>query len=136
MYSEAGRINFRQRPSHPIDRSTGCPRLCGFLNLQSRYNRLACGMVRLFRVFIPVGVVILLITEVLLLVGVYVGAAYIGYDGDATLYLLEGSGWLNILLVVLTIVIGLYLHDLYTDVYVRSHLLLIQQLCFILGFAF
>src|SRR3954468_23805046 len=93
-------------------------------------------MVRLFRVFIPVGVLILLITEVLLIVGMYIAAAYLGYQGDPAEYLFYGAGRINIALVTVNIIIGLYLQDLYTDVHVKSHLALIQQLCFVLGATF
>ena len=93
-------------------------------------------MVRLFRVFIPVGVVILLVTEVLLVIGLYTLAAYVGYDGDWYEYLVLGSGKVNIALVTVSIVLGMYLQDLYSDVHVKSHLLLVQQLCFVLGAAF
>lgn len=93
-------------------------------------------MVRLFRVFIPASVVILLISEILLVIGSYILAAYIGYEGDATAYLLYGTGSISISLVVVSIIVGLYLHDLYSDIYVKSHLALLQQLCFILGSAF
>jgi sugar transferase (PEP-CTERM system associated) len=93
-------------------------------------------MVRLFRVFIPVGVLILLITEVLLIAGLYVAAAYLGYQGDPVEYLVYSSGRINIALVTINIVLGLYLQDLYTDVYVKSHLELIQQLCFVVGATF
>jgi sugar transferase (PEP-CTERM system associated) len=65
-----------------------------------------------------------------------VAAAFWGYGGDPQEYLTSGPGPVNIALVVVTILVGLYLHDLYTDVYVKSHLTLIQQLCFILGSAF
>jgi sugar transferase (PEP-CTERM system associated) len=93
-------------------------------------------MVRLFRVFIPVTVLILLISEILLVILSYAFAAYIGYDGDPYEYLFYGTGSLNIALVVISIIVGLYLHDLYSDLFVKSHLTLIQQLCFILGAAF
>ena len=93
-------------------------------------------MVRLFRVFIPLSVLILLISEILLVVLTYVVAAYIGYEGDPYEYLVHGTGSLNIALVVICIIVGLYLHDLYSDLFVKSHLTLIQQLCFILGSAF
>jgi sugar transferase (PEP-CTERM system associated) len=93
-------------------------------------------MVRLFRVFIPVSVLILLISEILLVILAYVAAAYIGYEGDPYEYLFYGTGVLNIALVVMSIIVGLYLHDLYSDLIVKSHLTLIQQLCFILGAAF
>jgi sugar transferase (PEP-CTERM system associated) len=52
------------------------------------------------------------------------------------IYLRYGHGPLNIALVLLTILLGLYLHDLYTDIYVTSHIALLQKLCFILGAAF
>jgi sugar transferase (PEP-CTERM system associated) len=93
-------------------------------------------MVRLFRVFIPVGILVLLISEILLVIGIYVAAALWGYEGDPYEYLNVGSGPINVGVVVLTIVVGLYLQDLYSDVYIKSHLELIQQLCFILGAAF
>jgi sugar transferase (PEP-CTERM system associated) len=93
-------------------------------------------MVRLFRVFIPVTVLILLISEILLAILSYVAAAYIGYEGDPHEYLFYGTGALNIALVVISIIVGLYLHDLYSDLFVKSRLTLIQQLCFILGAAF
>src|SRR4051794_18208111 len=93
-------------------------------------------MVRLFRVFIPVSVVILLISEVLLIVGAYVAAAFWGYESNPYQYLIYGTGMINIALVVISIVLGLYLHDLYSDVYVKSHLVLVQQICFVIGSAF
>jgi sugar transferase (PEP-CTERM system associated) len=93
-------------------------------------------MVRLFRVFIPIRVIILLLTEVLLLAGVYVAAVFLGYAGVAGEYLIYGTGWLSITVVVLSIVIGLYLYDLYSDLLVKSHLVLLQQLCMILGATF
>jgi sugar transferase (PEP-CTERM system associated) len=93
-------------------------------------------MVRIFRVFIPVSVLILLISEILLVILCYGFAVHLGYDGDPYEYLLDGSGSVNLALVVISIIIGLYLHDLYTELSVKSHLALIQQLCFILGAAF
>jgi sugar transferase (PEP-CTERM system associated) len=42
----------------------------------------------------------------------------------------------GIVIVVLTMVVGLYLNDLYTEIQVKSKVLLIQQLCFVTGSAF
>src|SRR5690242_17190772 len=92
-------------------------------------------MVRLFRVFIPASVLILLVSEVLLTVGAFVAAALLMHH-DALTYLRYGSGVVNISLVVVTIILGMYLHDLYSDVLVTSHILLVQQLSFVLGLAF
>jgi sugar transferase (PEP-CTERM system associated) len=93
-------------------------------------------MARLFRVFIPLSTVILLISEAFLITGVYIAAVFFGYEGDPYEYLILGSGSINIGLAVITILLGLYLHDLYTVLYIKSHIVFVQQLCFILGAAF
>jgi sugar transferase (PEP-CTERM system associated) len=91
-------------------------------------------MVRLFRIFIPLSVVLLLISEVLLVTAALLAGAWLNPDMDPFLYL-QGNGPVNIALVLISIVLGLYLQDLYTDIYVRSHLLLVQQLCIVMGSA-
>jgi sugar transferase (PEP-CTERM system associated) len=93
-------------------------------------------VVRLFRVFIPASVVILLISEALIITAAYVIAAFLNPEGDAVTYLIYGNGPVNIALVLVTILLGLYLNDLYSDVFVKSHVMLMQQLCFVLGAAF
>jgi sugar transferase (PEP-CTERM system associated) len=91
-------------------------------------------MVRIFRVFIPVSVLILLITEVFLTIGAFVAAAFL--NPEPIMYLRYGNGAVNIALVVVTLILGMYINDLYSDVYVKSHILLLQQLSFVLGVAF
>ncbi len=91
-------------------------------------------MIRLFKVFIPVVTLLLLFSEVLLIAGAFVLAAFLTLP-DAEIFL-SSDGVYSIGLVVLTMVMGLYLHDLYTDIQVKSKVLLIQQLCFVLGAAF
>jgi sugar transferase (PEP-CTERM system associated) len=93
-------------------------------------------MIRLFRVFIPLSTLILLISEILLISASFVLWTYIGLAGDPAAYLLDGGGLFSIGLVVLTIIIGLYMNDLYTDIPVKSVVFLIQQLCMIIGAAF
>ena len=93
-------------------------------------------MIRLFRVFVPVGTLTLLISEILLIVAAFVSAAYIVLPVDPTDYLWYDGGMLSITAVVLTIILGLYLHDLYTDFYVQSHILLLQQLSLVIGVGF
>ena len=92
-------------------------------------------MVRLFRVFIPVVSLFLLASEALLVTGAFVGAAFLELP-YADVYFMTGGGVLCVGLVVLTIVIGLYLQDLYSDILVHSKILLVQQLCFVMGAAF
>lgn len=86
-------------------------------------------MIRLFRVFVPASTVTLLISEAFLIVGAYILAAYSILQVDPTAYLLYDGGLLSIFSVAVTILVALYLQDLYSDIYVKSHILLIQQIC-------
>ncbi|HEY2011957.1 MAG TPA: TIGR03013 family XrtA/PEP-CTERM system glycosyltransferase [Bryobacteraceae bacterium] len=93
-------------------------------------------MIRLFRVFIPVGTLALLISEILLVAGSFVLAAYYVMPVDPASYLLDDGGAVSILLVLLSILVGMYLHDLYSEIYVKSRIVLIQELCLVIGIAF
>ena len=93
-------------------------------------------MLRLFRVLIPVGTFTLLVSEIMLLTSAFVLATYIELPVDPTVYLLDDGGLLRITLVVISILIGLHFHDLYSQFYVKSRIVLIQQLCLVIGIAF
>src|SRR5262249_48649818 len=93
-------------------------------------------MIRLFRVFVPVGTLALLLSEILLVAGSFVLAVYSVipvYPADYLLY--YGGGW-NLLVILTSILIGLYLSDLYSEIYVQSRIVLFEQLCRIMGAAF
>ncbi|MCX6627178.1 MAG: sugar transferase [Candidatus Solibacter sp.] len=92
-------------------------------------------MIRLFKVFIPVGALTLLVSEVLLVTSAFIFATYIALDVAPTVFLLYDGGLLRISLVVLAIVIGLHLHDLYSQIHVKSRIVLLQQLCMVMGAA-
>src|SRR5579862_1550374 len=93
-------------------------------------------MIRLFRVFIPAGTLALLVSEILLITGSFLLAVYYVMPVDPTGYLQDDGGVLNIVLVLLSILIGLYLHDLYSEIYVKSRIVLLQELCLVIGVAF
>ena len=93
-------------------------------------------MIRLFRVFVPVGTLILLLSEIMLVFSSFILATYIILDVDPAIYLMYEGGLSSIVLVLLSILLGLYLHDLYSDIYVRSRIALLQQLCLVIGIAF
>jgi len=93
-------------------------------------------MIRLFRVFVPVGVVTLLISEVILIASAFVLATYLVLTVDPVVYLLYDGGWMRIALVLLTILVGLHFHDLYSNIHVQSRVVLLQQLCLVIGIAF
>jgi sugar transferase (PEP-CTERM system associated) len=93
-------------------------------------------MVRLFKVFIPVVTLVLLVSECILIAGCFVLATYLFLPESASVFLSTGGGTVGIALVIVTIVVGLYLNDLYTEIQVKSSILLVQQLCFVMGAAF
>jgi sugar transferase (PEP-CTERM system associated) len=93
-------------------------------------------MIRLFRVFIPVGTLALLLSEILLITGAFLVASYLILPADPSAYLLYDGGMKSITLVVLSILLGLYLHDLYTEIHLSSKVILLQQLCLVMGIAF
>ena len=93
-------------------------------------------MIRLFKVFIPVGTLTLLVSEVLLVTSAFIFATYLVLEVDPTVFLLYDGGLPRIVLVVISILVGLHLHDLYSQIQVKSRIVLIQQLCLVMGVAF
>lgn len=93
-------------------------------------------MTRIFKVFIPVGTLTLLISEIILVTSAFVFSTYIWLDVDPTVYLIYEGGWVRLALVLLTILIGLHFNDLYSQFYVKSRIVLLQQLCLVMGVAF
>ena len=93
-------------------------------------------MIRLFKVFIPVGALTLLVSEILLVTSAFVFATYLVLEVDPTVFLLYDGGLSRVFLVVLSILVGLHFHDLYSQTYVKSRIVLIQQLCLVMGVAF
>jgi len=89
-----------------------------------------------FKVFIPIGTLTLLVSETLLVLSAFIVATYIDLNVDPTVFLLDDGGIYRISLVVLSILIGLYFHDLYSQFQVKSRIVLFQQLCLVMGIAF
>ncbi len=90
-------------------------------------------MIRLFRVFIPVGTLTVLLCEFLLLSSSFVLACYTALPFDPTIFLILDSGWMRLLLVVVSLMAGLHFHDLYSRIRVQSRIVLLQQLCMVVG---
>ena len=93
-------------------------------------------MIRLFRVYVPVGTLTLLISEVILLTTAFTVAMYAVLTFDPTIFLFDEGGWFRIAVVISSILVGLYFQDLYTDLFIKSRIVLLQQLCLIVGSAF
>jgi len=93
-------------------------------------------MIRLFRVFVPVGALTLLISEILLIAASFVVAAFRELQVDPVVYLLYDGGWVSIVVMLITILAGLYFQDLYSAIFVKSKIVLVHQLCLAIGIAF
>jgi sugar transferase (PEP-CTERM system associated) len=90
---------------------------------------------RLFKVFFPTRVVVLLITEIAFIFGCYFVAAYFTTE-TPNFFLFDDGGLYRIGLVTLCIVVGAYMSDLYSYPRVRSRSQLLQQVCVVLGSTF
>lgn len=90
---------------------------------------------RLFKVFFPTRVVGLLFSEIAIIFGCYLAAAFYATE-TPSLFLFEDGGLYRIGLVTLCVLAGFYLNDLYSQIRLRSKSQLFQQVCFILGVAF
>lgn len=93
-------------------------------------------MIRLFRVFVPASVVALLFTEIVLIYSSYILPILYLTDDDLEVFLLYEAGFARVSLVVLSVLFGLYFLDLYTNLRVTSNILLVQQLCLVVGVVF
>jgi sugar transferase (PEP-CTERM system associated) len=93
-------------------------------------------MIRLLRELVLPTVLALLLSEILLTTTCFVLSSYLVLQVDPTVYLLYDGGLWRIGLVVLSIVLALYFHDLYANIHVYSKVILVQQLCQVIGIAF
>lgn len=94
-------------------------------------------MIRLFRIFIPTSVIALLISELVLIFFCYLFAIVIVPNGaDPVVFFLDDNGFGRIAVVTLCIMSGMYLQDLYWKFRIQSKVLLVQQLCLVVGVSF
>ena len=93
-------------------------------------------MIRLFRVFIPVSTFTLFLAETLLTIASFVAAAYLVFDVDPSAYLLYDYGIVAICVVTAIVLLGFYFIGLYSDVYVKSKVILLYRLVLVTGLAF
>ena len=90
-------------------------------------------MIRLFQVFIPVGSLTVLLCEFLLLSSSFLLACYLALPFDPAIWLFIDNGWVRLLIVVITLMGGIHFHDLYSSIRVQSRIVLLQQLCMVVG---
>ena len=93
-------------------------------------------MIQLFRLFIPVGSITVLLSEILIVPSAFILAAYFFLPFDPANYLLYDGGLVNIAIILGCVLAGMYFQDLYSEIYVKSRIVLIQQILFMMGAAF
>src|SRR5579864_3501962 len=93
-------------------------------------------MVRLFRVFIPAGTLVLLLFEAILVPSSFIIATYLLLESDPYIFLFYEGGMWRILIATATVLIAMHFHDLYTSIHIKSRILLLQQLSLTMGLAF
>lgn len=93
-------------------------------------------MIRLFRVFVPASVVVLLLSEVVLLYSCFVAVLVWVVDVDPEFVLFYDGGLSRISIAVASILAALYFQDLYGELRIRSRIFLFQQYSMALGVAF
>jgi sugar transferase (PEP-CTERM system associated) len=93
-------------------------------------------MIRLFRVFVPTSVLALIVSEIVLVFSCFILGTALVIDTDLEIFFLYDGGIEKILLVVASVMLGLYFQDFYTDFRIASKSVLFQQLCLVIGMVF
>ncbi len=87
------------------------------------------------RVFVPVGALALLFSEILLISSCFLVVTFLILNVDPTVFLFSNNGIWRIGLAGASILFGLYFENLYGNLQVKSRVLLIQQLSLVMGIA-
>jgi exopolysaccharide biosynthesis polyprenyl glycosylphosphotransferase len=93
-------------------------------------------MIRLFSTFIPTSILGLLGSEILLVSGIYSAVCYFTVESGIYLFLFDENGWQRLAVLVASVMTGLHFNDFYTNIRIRSRVLLYQQVCLTIGVAF
>lgn len=93
-------------------------------------------MIRLFRVYVPGSTLVLLLLETCVVISAFGFSVYLLGDLDPMDYLMNDLGFVSVAIVSLSFITGLYFQDLYSQIRVKSRLLLAQQLLMVAGTAF
>jgi lipopolysaccharide/colanic/teichoic acid biosynthesis glycosyltransferase len=90
---------------------------------------------RIFHVILPVRVSGLLFSEFLLTISCYLTAIAVEFRGGTLSYLVDERGLLRLLLVSVSLLVGLFVNNLYSETRVDSRVLLVLKMCNVVGIA-
>jgi lipopolysaccharide/colanic/teichoic acid biosynthesis glycosyltransferase len=90
---------------------------------------------RIFHFILPVRISGLLFSELALAIACYLAATFATFRGGTFSYLRDDLGLVRILLVSLSILIGLFVNNLYADTRVESRVAVVLKMCNVFGIA-
>ena len=90
---------------------------------------------RIFHVILPVRVSGLLFSELLITITCYLLATAVAFRGYTIPYLVDDMGYLRLLLVSVSLLVGLFVNNLYANTRVESRVLLVLKMCNVVGIA-
>jgi lipopolysaccharide/colanic/teichoic acid biosynthesis glycosyltransferase len=90
---------------------------------------------RIFSFILPSRVSGLLFSELLIVFSCYLAAAFAFVQGNTLIYLQTEDGWLRLLLVSISILLGIFVNNLYVRLRVESRVSLLLRLCNVIGIA-
>jgi lipopolysaccharide/colanic/teichoic acid biosynthesis glycosyltransferase len=90
---------------------------------------------RIFSVILPVRVSGLILSEFLLTFGCYLAAAFSNFRGHTIGFLRDELGFIRLLLVSASVLLGIFVNNLYADTRAASRVLLGLKLCNVFGIA-
>jgi sugar transferase (PEP-CTERM system associated) len=93
-------------------------------------------MIRMFKLAVPASLLALMAVEAALAFGCYAVGFLLSHEEDWVIYYLYEGGIAQTLAAVGSLMLGIYLNDLYSQVRVYSRLRLAQQFCLVFGIAF
>ena len=93
-------------------------------------------MIRLLRLLVPASILAMFLCEMALIGGAYTAAVFLDRGLDPHVFLIERSGWQSIAAAVVLILLGMHVRELYSELRIRSRILLLQELSLVMGAAF
>ncbi len=121
-----------ERAFQPLICAPRASALQSFLRPATRHLK----MIRIFRVFISLRVLIAFFGDALATCAAYVAAAYLNPEIQPADYFWNRMGWQPVAVVTGLVLFALYFRDLYRDLQVRSRILMVQELFVVLGMMF
>ena len=92
-------------------------------------------MIRILRLLVPASVLAMFVCETALISASYVAAVYLD-DRDPHAFLIDQGGWMTVAVTIALMLLGMHFRKLYSELRIRSRILLLQELSLVMGATF